>query len=59
MTYTDDTNAYAGPFCTCGDYSCPVSDNPNTNCVNRETPLDFADDVYDVIEDEDGYQTRV
>lgn len=30
------TNHYAGPFCSCGDYSCPANDNPAARCVNHE-----------------------
>lgn len=29
----DDTRRYAGPFCACGDYSCPASDDPAAQCV--------------------------
>jgi len=30
------TAHYAGPFCGCGDYSCPVNDDPSADCVNRQ-----------------------
>ena len=35
------TNYYAGPFCGCGDYSCPASDNPHARCVNQEYPGNY------------------
>ena len=35
------TNHYAGPFCGCGDYSCPAGDNPHAQCVNQEYPGDY------------------
>jgi hypothetical protein len=34
------TNYYAGPFCGCGDYSCPASDTSHAQCVNQE-PGDY------------------
>lgn len=39
------TNYFAGPFCGCGDYSCPANDNPHARCVNSEwfDPSGFAD----------------
>ena len=35
------TNYYAGPFCGCGDYSCPANDKPHARCVNQEYPGDY------------------
>lgn len=29
----DDTHRYAGPFCSCGDYSCPAMNDQNSNCA--------------------------
>lgn len=43
--YGAATNYYAGPFCGCGDYSCPANDNPHARCVNSDwfDPAEFAD----------------
>ena len=30
------TNYYAGPFCSCADYSCPRMENTNAQCVNLD-----------------------
>ena len=35
------SNYYAGPFCGCGDYSCPANDTPHAQCVNQE-PGDYS-----------------
>lgn len=42
MDHGAATNYYAGPFCGCGDYSCPASDRPEARCVNSEF-VDYAD----------------
>lgn len=28
-----DDHRYAGPFCSCGDYSCPAMNDQNSNCA--------------------------
>lgn len=33
---SEATWALAGPFCGCGDYSCPASSDSAAFCVNRE-----------------------
>ncbi|ORM37788.1 hypothetical protein [Williamsia sp. 1135] len=38
--YADDTRRYAGPFCSCGDFSCPANNDATARCVNREYPDD-------------------
>ncbi|PZU04711.1 MAG: hypothetical protein DI630_00930 [Gordonia sp. (in: high G+C Gram-positive bacteria)] len=40
MPDTDLTNLYAGPFCSCGDYSCPASSDSAASCVNRDWPIE-------------------
>ncbi|WP_020109756.1 hypothetical protein [Nocardia sp. 348MFTsu5.1] len=44
-TNTDDTNQYAGPFCSCGDYSCPASADESATCASRDdyTLIDLED----------------
>jgi hypothetical protein len=44
---TAATNYYAGPFCGCGDYSCPASDNENARCANNDYfhPSEFTYDL--------------
>ena len=37
--YTAATAHYAGPFCSCGDYSCPASSNETAQCVNSDAPI--------------------
>lgn len=34
--YHADTWRHAGPFCGCGDYSCPASNDPEAECVNAQ-----------------------
>lgn len=34
--HPDLTAHYAGPFCGCGDHSCPVNADPDTDCTHRE-----------------------
>ncbi|WP_176459814.1 hypothetical protein [Rhodococcus sp. OK302] len=34
--YRADTIRYAGPFCSCGDYSCPRMDDSAAKSVNRD-----------------------
>jgi hypothetical protein len=36
-----------GPFCGCGDYSCPANDNENARCVNNDhfVPVEFTYDL--------------
>ncbi|WP_079632939.1 hypothetical protein [Mycobacteroides abscessus] len=41
VDYAAATNTYAGPFCGCGDYSCPASANSNARCVNSEEPSGY------------------
>ncbi|MCZ4553664.1 hypothetical protein [Gordonia rubripertincta] len=36
------TNYFAGPFCGCGDYSCPASADANAPCVNQDDPGNYA-----------------
>lgn len=36
LDHTAATNHYAGPFCSCGDYSCPRMENTNAQCVNLD-----------------------
>ncbi|OBB17028.1 hypothetical protein A5761_11270 [Mycolicibacterium setense] len=36
VDYAAATNTYAGPFCSCGDYSCSANNNPSARCVNSE-----------------------
>ncbi|MFJ6099369.1 hypothetical protein [Williamsia muralis] len=45
--HTAATNHYAGPFCGCGDYSCPANDNDNARCVNNDhfVPVEFTYDL--------------
>lgn len=31
-TYRHLDSYYAGPFCSCGDYSCPRSEDPANRC---------------------------
>lgn len=41
------TNYYAGPFCGCGDYSCPANNDEHARCVNQEYPGDYLSFDYD------------
>ena len=41
------TNYYAGPFCGCGDYSCPANNDAHARCVNQEYPGDYLYFDYD------------
>lgn len=34
--YAAATQRFAGPFCACGDYSCPATDSPAATCVNSD-----------------------
>lgn len=40
MPDTDLTNRYAGPFCGCGDHSCPAGSDSAANCVNQDWPVE-------------------
>ncbi|ETZ57021.1 hypothetical protein L841_3155 [Mycobacterium sp. MAC_080597_8934] len=53
VDYAAATNTYAGPFCSCGDYSCPANNNPNARCVNSEDPSGYISRYPDSWTDED------
>ena len=38
----DETAHYAGPFCGCGDFSCPRDADDAAQCVNSECCSDDA-----------------
>jgi len=45
--YAEATEYFAGPFCACGDYSCPRSADENARCVNRDDGLVLGDELAD------------
>ncbi|MGY1994360.1 hypothetical protein [Mycolicibacterium fortuitum] len=53
VDYAAATNTYAGPFCSCGDYSCPANNNPTARCVNSEDPSGYTSRYPDSWTDED------
>lgn len=34
--YAAASTHYAGPFCSCGDHSCPASNDPTAPCINED-----------------------
>lgn len=53
VDYAAATNTYAGPFCSCGDYSCPANHNRTARCVNSEDPSGCISRYPDSWTDED------
>lgn len=53
VDYAAATNTYAGPFCSCGDYSCPANHNPNARCVNADEPPGYISRYPECWTDED------
>jgi hypothetical protein len=59
--YDAATNYYAGPFCSCGDYSCAAMTDENANCSTAEGER-YAGSYYPehwTDEDIDAYETKI
>ncbi|QZH69418.1 hypothetical protein [Mycolicibacterium farcinogenes] len=42
VDYAAAMNHYAGPFCSCGDYSCPANNDSSARCVNYDDPFAYV-----------------